>query len=321
MHSLRLAFMGTPDFAAASLAALLASNHTVVCVYSQPPRPSGRGHQVQTSPVHRLAEAHGIEVRTPARLRGPDAQAAFAALELDVAVVAAYGLILPKPILEAPRHGCLNVHASILPRWRGAAPIQRAILAGDSVTGVTIMKMDIGLDTGPMLVSEAVPITPATTATRLHDDLAALGARLIGPALEAYAAGDLVPQPQPVDGVTYAAKLEREDGRLAFASSATFVERQVRALTPWPGAWFEAAGERIKVLAAEVTAPATSPDTVPGTVLDDQFTVACGDGAVRLATVQRPGRAAVDGAACLRGFALPPGSVLPGGAAPCSAGS
>jgi methionyl-tRNA formyltransferase len=317
MTPLRLVFMGTPDFAVPSLNALIEAGHELVCVYSQPPRPAGRGQQVQKSPVHRFAEERGIPVRTPKSLRNAEAQEEFAALRADAAVVAAYGLILPQPILDAPRLGCLNVHGSLLPRWRGAAPIQRAILAGDAETGITIMQMDIGLDTGGMLLKGTVPITRETTASSLHDQLAALGARLIVEALEGIAAGRLTAEPQPEEGVTYAAKLTREDGRLDWRQPAAFVERQVRALTPWPGCWFDApkAGdaknggtERIKVLKAELAPEAGS--AAPGTVLDNQLSVACADGAVRLTAVQRPGKAPVDGAAFLRGFDLPPGSTL-----------
>jgi len=307
MTQLRLVFMGTPDFAVPSLAALIAAGHEIVCVYSQPPRPAGRGQQVQKSPVHRFAEEKGVPVRTPKSLRNAEAQAEFAGLNADAAVVAAYGLILPQAILDAPRLGCVNVHGSLLPRWRGAAPIQRAILAGDAETGITIMQMDVGLDTGAMLSKEAVAITPATTASGLHDDLAALGARMIVPALAGLADGSLTAQPQPEEGVTYAAKLTREDGRLDWSQPAAFVERQVRALTPWPGCWFDIGAERIKVLAAEPGGAATA---APGTLLDDRLSVACADGAVRLIRVQRPGKAPVDGAAFLRGFALPVGSVI-----------
>ncbi|WP_448202680.1 methionyl-tRNA formyltransferase [Azospirillum sp. sgz302134] len=317
MPKLRLVFMGTPDFAVPSLRALVEAGHEVACVYSQPPRPAGRGQQVQKSPVHRFAEEHGIPVRTPKSLRNAEAQAEFAALKADAAVVAAYGLILPQPVLDAPRLGCLNVHGSLLPRWRGAAPIQRAILAGDAETGITIMQMDIGLDTGAMLLKDRVPITAHTTATSLHDDLAAMGARLIVEALDGIAEGRLTAEPQPEEGVTYAAKLTREDGRLDWTRDAAYVERQVRALTPWPGCWFDIRNERIKVLKAE-----PSPDArkaAPGTLLDDRLTIACADGAVRLTAVQRPGKAPVDGAAFLRGFALPVGSVLENAA--CSAGS
>ncbi|MFC5355987.1 methionyl-tRNA formyltransferase [Azospirillum himalayense] len=326
MTPLRLVFMGTPDFAVPSLRALADAGHEVVCVYSQPPRPAGRGQQVQKSPVHRFAEERGIPVRTPKSLRNAEAQAEFAELKADAAVVAAYGLILPQPILDAPRLGCLNVHGSLLPRWRGAAPIQRAILAGDAETGITIMQMDIGLDTGAMLLKDAVPITAETTASSLHDALADMGARLIVEALDGLAAGRLTAEPQPEAGVTYAAKLTREDGRLDWTRDAAFVERQVRALTPWPGCWFDAPTptggvERIKVLKAEPV-PASTNDArqaAPGTLLDDRLTIACADGAVRLTLVQRPGKAPVDGAALLRGFALPVGTRL--GDAACSAGN
>ncbi|UEM02957.1 methionyl-tRNA formyltransferase [Skermanella rosea] len=308
MTPLRIAFMGTPEFAAVGLRALIDAGHEIACVYSQPPRPAGRGHQMQRSPVHVLAEERGIPVRTPKSLRNVEAQADFAALDLDCAVVAAYGLILPQPILDAPRLGCLNIHASLLPRWRGAAPIHRALLAGDSETGVTIMRMDAGLDTGPMLLKGTVPITERTTAVKLHDALAVLGADLIVKALDGVAAGSLTPVPQPEVGVTYAAKLTREDGRLDWSRPAAETERQVRALNPWPGVWFDLGKERIKVLGAE--AAGNPSGAAPGTLLDDRLTVACTEGAVRLTRVQRPGKAAVDGDAFLRGFQLPVGTVL-----------
>ena len=326
MPKLRLVFMGTPDFAVPSLRALVEAGHEVVCVYSQPPRPAGRGHQVQKSPVHRFADEHGIPVRTPKTLRNAEAQAEFAELKANAAVVAAYGLILPQPVLDAPRLGCLNVHGSLLPRWRGAAPIQRSILAGDAETGITIMQMDIGLDTGAMLLKDSVPITADSTASTLHDALADMGARLIVQALDGLAEGRLTAEPQPEDGVTYAAKLTREDGRLDWAADASYVERQVRALTPWPGCWFDAPAasgpnsngtERIKVLKAEPAPDARK--AAPGTLLDDRLTIACAGGAVRLTSVQRPGKAPVDGAAFLRGFALPVGTVFENAA--CSAGN
>jgi methionyl-tRNA formyltransferase len=306
---LRLAFMGTPDFAVPGLAALLAAGHDIAAVYCQPPRPAGRGNKVQPSAVQLFAESNGLLVRHPTRLRDPAAQAEFAALQLDAAVVAAYGVILPKPILAAPRLGCLNVHASLLPRWRGAAPIQRAILVGDSETGVTIMQMDEGLDTGPMLLAERVPIGPATTASELHDILASLGARLIVAALGQLDAGALVARPQPENGVTYAAKLTREEGRLDWRRTASELERAVRALNPWPGVWFERDGERIKVLAAELVA--APPDAQPGTVLDDRLAIACRAGALRPVLLQRAGRAPAEISAFLRGYALPRGTVLP----------
>jgi methionyl-tRNA formyltransferase len=302
---LDLVFMGTPEFAATILGALIAAGHRVKVAYSQPPRPAGRGHRLQPSPVQALAERHGIAVRCPTSLRGPETQAEFAALAADVAVVAAYGLILPKPVLDAPRRGCLNVHASLLPRWRGAAPIQRAILEGDRETGVTIMRMDEGLDTGAMLLRETVPIGPTTTAGELTETLAALGGRLIVEALGRL--DTLTPQRQPEDGVTYAKKLSRDEARLDWRAAADRLERQVRAFDPWPGAFFLLGEERIRVLAAEVAAGGGAP----GTVLDEQLTIACGDGALRPTRLQRAGRGAMAAAALLRGFVIPPGTVLP----------
>jgi methionyl-tRNA formyltransferase len=304
---LRVAFMGTPDFALPTLQALAAAGHEIAAVYCQPPRPAGRGQKPRPAPVQAHAEAQGWAVRTPASLKSPEAQADFAALDLDVAVVVAYGLLLPPEILAAPRLGCVNVHASLLPRWRGAAPIQRAILAGDSETGVTLMQMEAGLDTGPMILQRALPIAPDTSAEALHDSLAALGAELIGEALEGLDSGRLTATPQPAAGVTYAAKLDKAEGRLDWRASAAELDRRVRAFTPWPGAFFEVAGERIKVLAAE-----PRPDGgAPGTVLDDRGTIACGTGALRLVLVQRAGKAPMAAEAFLRGFALPKGTVLP----------
>ncbi|HEV8680903.1 MAG TPA: methionyl-tRNA formyltransferase [Stellaceae bacterium] len=309
MPPLDLVFMGTPEFAATILAALIDAGHRVAAVYTQPPRPAGRGHRPQPSPVAMLAERHGITVRCPVTLRSPEAQAEFAAIPAEAAVVAAYGLILPAPVLAAPRHGCLNVHASLLPRWRGAAPIQRALLAGDSETGITIMQMDEGLDTGPILLQQAMPIGPHTTSGELSERLAALGARLILDALDRLARGTLAGRPQPEAGVTYAAKLHRTEARLDWRLPASDLERQVRAFDPWPGAWFERRGERIRVLAAE--AEARVAGAPPGTVLDTQLSVACGTGVLRPLRLQRQGRGALDAAAFLRGFALPPGTVLP----------
>ncbi|HET8727051.1 MAG TPA: methionyl-tRNA formyltransferase [Alphaproteobacteria bacterium] len=304
MERLRLAFMGTPDFAVPSLEALIDAGHDVACVYTQPPRPAGRGHRETRSPVHAFAAARGIEVRHPTGLKAVEEQAAFAALDLDAAVVAAYGLILPRPILDAPRLGCVNVHGSLLPRWRGAAPIQRAILAGDGETGITIMVMEAGLDTGPMLLKDRVRIGPQATAAELHDALAGMGAKLIVEALDGLAAGRLKPEPQPEEGVTYAAKIGREDGRIDWRD-AEYIDRQVRALNPWPGAFFTHGGERLKVLAAE---PAPEASGMPGEVLDDRLTVACAaGGGIRLLRLQRPGRGPVDAASFLRGYNLPPG--------------
>jgi methionyl-tRNA formyltransferase len=305
---LDLAFMGTPEFAATILDALIAAGHRVRAAYTQPPQPAGRGHRVQPSAVQELAERHGITVCCPTTLRDAEVQAAFAALGIDAAVVAAYGLILPPEILAAPRLGCLNIHASLLPRWRGAAPIQRAILAGDEETGVTIMQMDRGLDTGPILLQQAVPIGTDTTGGGLSETLAALGACLIVRALDGVARGRLEARPQPADGVTYAAKLRREEAPLDWRRPAAVLERQVRAFGPWPGAFFTANGERIRVLAAAAEPQASA--SPPGTVLDEHLTIACGAGRLRPLRVQRAGRGVLDVAAFLRGFRLPPGTVL-----------
>jgi methionyl-tRNA formyltransferase len=304
-----LIFMGTPDFAATILASLVEAGHPVRVVYTQPPRPAGRGHRSHPSPVEALAERHGIEVRCPASLRDPEVQAEFAAIPADAAVVAAYGLILPAAILAAPRLGCLNVHASLLPRWRGAAPIQRAILAGDPETGITIMQMDEGLDTGPILSQQVTPIAPDTTAGELSERLAGLGARLILDALDGVSDATLLARPQPGTGITYAAKLRREEAQLDWQQSAAALDRQVRAFDPWPGAFFTARGERIRVMQVAVDPQPTTQ--APGTVLDDRLSVACGVGALRPLIVQRPGRSALATAAFLRGFALPPGTLLP----------
>jgi methionyl-tRNA formyltransferase len=307
---MRIAFMGTPPFAARALEALIAAGHEVAAVYSQPPRPAGRGHRLVKSAVQTLAESQGIEVRTPERLKSPDEHAAFAALNLDLAVVAAYGLILPKAILDAPRLGCLNIHASLLPRWRGAAPIQRAILAGDSETGVTIMRMDIGLDTGPMLLKGTVPIGRWTTSISLTEELADLGASLVVEAIARLEKGDLPDIPQPEDGMTYAAKLDRADGTIDWTQSAAEIDRRVRALNPWPGTSFELNNERIKLLEATPTSANGASGTIIGTAEDGSPIAACGTGALKLTLLQRPGKAAQDGASFLRGFALPPGTSL-----------
>jgi methionyl-tRNA formyltransferase len=303
---LRLAFMGSPAFAVPALRALHGAGHAIAAVYCQPPRPAGRGQRETPCPVHRAAIELGLTVRTPAGLRRAAADhATFAALELDVAVVAAYGLILPPPMLAAPARGCLNIHASLLPRWRGAAPIQAAILAGDAETGITIMRMEAGLDTGPMLLQGTVPIGPRDTTPEVQDALAALGARLILEALES----DPPAVPQPTAGVTYAAKLGKADGRLDWTREAIEIDRRVRALNPWPGTIFVHQGEAIRVLGAE---PADVGATAsPGAVLDDGPTIACGGGtALRLTMLQRAGRAALPAAEFLRGFALPVGTVL-----------
>lgn len=295
--------MGTPDFAVPTLDALVAAGHDVVAAYSQPPRPGGRRGKAEVpSPVHRRAEALGIPVFTPVSLRKADAQAVFAAHDADVAVVAAYGLILPQVVLDAPRHGCLNVHGSILPRWRGAAPIQRAILAGDTETGVGIMQMETGLDTGPVRAEAQTPID-GKTAGDLTTELAAMGARLMVAVL-----ADLDAHPavaQPMDGITYAAKIDKAETRLDFTKTAAEVERQVRAFNP-PGAWFEHEGERIRILSAQVVSD--GGDT--GTVIDDTLTIACAEGAIRPTLVQRAGRGVMTSADLLRGFPIAPGMRL-----------
>ena len=307
MTSLRLVFMATPEFAIPTLAALNQAGHEVVCVYTQPPRPAGRGGKIRLSAVHATASRQGIEVRTPPTLDTAEHWQAFAELEADAAVVVAYGLILPPPILGATRFGCLNLHASLLPRWRGAAPIPRAIMAGDEETGVTIMLMDERLDTGPMLLSERVPITPRTTAESLEGELARRGAALMVAALAGLVEGRIKPRPQSASGVTYARKLSPDEGRLDWRWPALRLERLVRGLTPEPGAWFEHGGTRIKVHAAEVVAEAQG---TPGEVLDEAPTVACGGGGLRLLEVQRAGKARLPAADFLRGFPLPPGTVL-----------
>jgi methionyl-tRNA formyltransferase len=303
LSRLRLAFMGSPDFAVPALRALHGAGHEIAAVYTQPARPAGRGQATRQSPVQATAEALGLPVRTPSALRrDPEAQAEFAALDLDAAVVAAYGLILPPAMLAAPARGCLNIHASLLPRWRGAAPIQAAILAGDAESGVTIMQMEAGLDTGPMLLRGAVAITPQTTGATLHDALAALGARLVLRALDEAPP----PVPQPADGITYAPKLERGDARLDWSRDAAALARQVRAYDPWPGTVTTLAGEALKVLAAE----AVAGQGMPGVTLDNGLTVACGAGALRLLRVQRPGRSALAAEDFLRGHAVPAGTRL-----------
>ncbi|MDO9367632.1 MAG: methionyl-tRNA formyltransferase [Sphingopyxis sp.] len=305
---MRIAFMGTPPFAVPTLAALHAAGHEIVAVYTQPPRPAQRGKRVQQSAVHIRAEEYDLPVLTPKSLRGEDAQAEFAALDLDIAVVAAYGLILPQAILGAPREGCLNVHGSILPRWRGAAPVQRAILAGDAETGVTIMQMDIGLDTGAMRLVEATP-TLGKTAGRLTDELAEMGALMMVKVLSDLHA--FMPEAQPDHGVTYAAKIDKSEARLDFLTSAVQVERQVRAFNPMPGAFFELEGERYKILAAEVVHPSdTVSGATPGMTLDDSLAIACNPGAIRATRVQRAGKPAMDARELLRGRPIPAGTRL-----------
>jgi len=315
---MRIAFMGTPDFAVPTLDALIGAGHDVAAVYCQPPRPAGRGKALSPSPVQRRAEQAGIEVRTPVSLKGADEQAAFAALGLDVAVVAAYGLILPEPILAAPRHGCLNVHASLLPRWRGAAPIQRAILAGDTRTGVTIMQMERGLDTGPMLGAMPASID-RKSAGELTAELAALGAGLMTRVLGHFPY-DIGRVPQRDAGATYAPKIDKAEARLDFTKTVVAVDRQVRAFNPAPGAFFEYEGERIKVLAVDgsfqeklcVAGPPVklARRVAPGVVVDDKLQISCFNGCVAPTLVQRAGRAVMTTAELLRGFPIPKGAKL-----------
>ena len=298
---MRIVFMGSPEFAVPSLNALVEAGHDVIAVYAQPPRPAGRGKADRKTAVHVRAEQLGIEVRTPRTLRDVEEQARFAALNADVAVVAAYGLILPKPILEAPKGGCVNVHASLLPRWRGAAPIQRAILAGDDVSGVTIMQMDEGLDTGPMLLKRELDVR-GKTAGQVTDEIAELGAQALiewlrdrSPSVE-----------QPADGATYASKIDKAETRIKWGRGAEEIERQVRAFNPAPGAWFEVNGERIKLLQCEILPAKASA----GEVIDEDLTISCGDGSVRPLKVQRAGRGAMSAGELLRGFAIPKGTIL-----------
>ncbi len=295
---MRLIFMGTPDFSVPVLDALVEAGHDVVAVYSQPPRPAGRGKKDRPSPVQSRAEALGIEVRHPTRLREPEEQTAFAALNADVAVVVAYGLILPQAILDAPRLGCLNIHASLLPRWRGAAPIHRAILEGDSQTGVCIMQMEAGLDTGPVILRQSIDIGREETTGQLHDRLSRLGANLIVDALSQLT--DLEPNPQPVDGVTYAEKIDKSEARVDWSSPAMEIDRQIRGLSPFPGAWCEVAGERLKLLGSSLSHGTGEP----GAVLDG-FEIACETGSVRITHAQRAGKRAMTAQEILQGMTLP----------------
>ena len=302
---MRIIYMGTPDFAVPALEALVAAGHQVLAVYSQPPRPAGRGKALRPSPVHQRAEALGIEVRTPVSLKDPEVQAAFAALDADVAVVAAYGLILPRAILDAPRHGCMNIHASLLPRWRGAAPIQRAVLAGDNVTGVTIMDMEAGLDTGPMR-AKYVTSVEGKTAGALNEELAQAGAALMVEVLDDISLHPAMPQPE--EGVTYAAKIDKAEARIDFTRPAIQVERQIRAFNPVPGAFFEYGSERFRILAAHVE----HEDGAAGAMLDDALLIGCGHGAIRPTLIQRAGKAAMTPDDLLRGFDMPAGSRVDG---------
>jgi methionyl-tRNA formyltransferase len=306
---LKLVFMGTPDFSVPALEAIVAAGHEVLAVYSQPPRPAGRGMAERPSPVHAKAAALGLPVRTPRSLKQPEEQEAFAALGADAAVVIAYGLLLPPAVLAAPRLGCFNVHASALPRWRGAAPIQRAIMAGDTETAGMVMRMEQGLDTGPVALTDSVPIGPDTTAGELHDTLSERGARLIVDALAKLERGGLETVPQPAEGVTYAAKIDKKESQIDFSKPAAEVHNRIRGLSPFPGAWFEATPpggkpERIKVLRTTLT----DGRGAPGEVIDDKLAIACGEGAVRLVEVQRAGKRAMTADEFQRGFALPRGA-------------
>jgi methionyl-tRNA formyltransferase len=301
---MRVIFMGTPDFSVPALDALVEAGHDIAAVYCQPPRPAGRGKKDRPTPVHARAEDLGLEVRHPASLKDKDEQAAFAALKADVAVVVAYGLILPQAVLDAPTHGCLNIHASLLPRWRGAAPIHRAIMARDAQTGVCIMQMEAGLDTGPVLLRRTTPIGDTETTGELHDRLSTMGAQAI---VEALAQLDsLTPTPQAEAGVTYAEKIDKSEARVDWTRPAAEVDAHIRGLSPFPGAWSEAEGQRIKLLASSL-ADGTGR---PGEVLDDSLTVACGTGAVRLLRLQRAGKGAQDAETFLRGMAFPAGTKL-----------
>lgn len=295
--------MGTPDFATHALRALAEAGHEIVAVYSQPPRPAGRGYGVKPSPVHALGEQLGIPVRTPVSLKGAEEQLAFAALKADAAVVVAYGLLLPRAVLDAPRFGCFNIHASLLPRWRGAAPIQRAIMAGDAESGVTIMRMEEGLDTGPMVKVARVAITPQTTAASLHDELAEAGAALM---VEALRDPQQPGTRQPANGVTYARKIDKAEARIDFARDSADVRNHIHGLSPFPGAWTMIGQSRVKVLKAEAVAGAGEA----GTALDDRLTIACATGAIRFLEVQREGKGAMPAEALLRGLAVPPGTRL-----------
>ncbi|MXP47140.1 methionyl-tRNA formyltransferase [Altererythrobacter luteolus] len=298
---MRIIFMGTPDFAVPTLNALHKAGHTIVAVYTQPPRPAGRGKKLQPSPVQKEAEILGIEVRCPTSLKTAEAQEAFAALEPDIAIVAAYGMILPQAILDIPVHGCLNVHASILPRWRGAAPIHRAIMAGDPVTGVTIMQMEAGLDTGPMLATVRTPIDDKTTG-ELTEELAELGAQLMVGTVRNLSFHH--PVEQDDEDATHAPKIDKAEAKIDWSEDAEVIERKIRALAPFPGAWFEMNGERVKVLKAELAAG----QGTPGATLDDMLTIACGTGALRLVRIQRAGKPKMDADEFLRGVPVPEGT-------------
>ncbi|NIZ15607.1 methionyl-tRNA formyltransferase [Phaeobacter sp. HF9A] len=302
---MRVVFMGTPEFSVPVLDGLLAAGHEIAAVYCQPPRPAGRGKKDRPTPVEARAREMGLEVRHPTSLKSAQDQADFAALKADVAVVVAYGLILPQAVLDAPKHGCLNIHASLLPRWRGAAPIHRAIMAGDATTGICIMQMEAGLDTGPVLLRRETEIGAEETTATLHDRLSQMGAELIVQALAALP--DLHPEAQPEAGVTYAAKIEKSEAQIDWTAPATEVDRKIRALSPFPGAWCEVEGQRVKLLASRLAPGVTGQ---PGEVLTETLCVACGSGAVELLRLQRAGKGAQDRETFLLGFAIPKGTRL-----------
>lgn len=307
---MRIAFLGTPDFAVPTLMALAEAGYEIARVYSQPPAPRGRGHSLQPSAVHAYALSRGFEVRTPASMRDPDEIAGFAALELDAAVVVAYGQILVRAVLEAPRLGCFNLHGSLLPRWRGAAPIQRAVMAGDAQSGVQVMRMTEGLDEGPVLMGETLRIDALETAGSLHDRLAPVGAELMARAMAAVARGEAVETPQAEAGVTYAKKIRRSETKIDWSQPAVEVDRRIRGLSPFPGAWAMAHGERGPVRVKLLLSRVEDAEGAPGQVLDDGLLVACGQGAVRLLRAQREGKAAQDAEVFLRGFPLSAGARL-----------
>ncbi|UTW55527.1 methionyl-tRNA formyltransferase [Kordiimonas sp. SCSIO 12610] len=303
---MRIAFMGTPDFAVPTLAALLSAGHDVVAVYSQPPRPAGRGKVERKSAVHNFADQHTLPVFTPQTMRSPEELTRFQSHEIDIAVVVAYGQILPQSILDTPKFGCVNVHASLLPRWRGAAPIHRAIMAGDQETGVCIMVMEAGLDTGPVITRVSTPIAPTDTTALLHDKLATMGADIIDQAICDYAAGEVVPEQQAEEGVTYASKIDKAEARIDWTKPALEIDRQIRGLSPFPGAWCELNGSRIKILDSEVC----DGSGQAGIVLDDNLTIACSKGALRPKFLQKAGKGVTDRASFLLGTSVPAGTIV-----------
>lgn len=307
---MRIAFLGTPEFSVACLAELVAAGHEIACVYSQPPAPRGRGQDLRPSPVHAFADSLGLPVRTPVSMKTPEEIEAFRALDLDAAVVVAFGQILVRAVLEAPRLGCFNLHASLLPRWRGAAPIQRAIMAGDAVTGVQVMRMSEGLDEGPVLMGEQVRIDALETAGSLHDKLAAVGARILPVALGAIKRGAARETPQSEEGVTYARKIKAAEARIDWTRPAAEVDRHIRGLSPFPGAWFEAPSDRGPVRVKALLSRVEDAEGAPGAVLDDGLLIACADGAVRLLKAQREGKGAQDAEVFVRGFPLAAGTKL-----------